>query len=65
MEHKHNYTLFVSIHADGFTDPSVYGTSVFYLSLKGTVTTLEKYIEKTENELNNNYNELIFQKKFK
>lgn len=62
LAHKHNCTLFVSIHADGFTEPSVCGASVFSLSLNGALTTLEKYIEKTENGSNNDYSELIFSK---
>lgn len=62
LAHNHNCTLFVSIHADGFTDPSVCGASVFSLSLKGATTTLEKYIEKTENSSNHDYDELIYSK---
>lgn len=62
LAHSNNCTLFVSIHADGFTDPSVHGASVFSLSLKGATTTLERYIEKTENSLGSNYETLIFSK---
>lgn len=65
LAHKYHCTLFISIHADGFSDPSVYGASVFSLSLNGATTSLEKYIEKTENNSKYNYSELIFFKKTK
>jgi len=41
--------LFVSIHADAFTDPNVHGMSVYILSKKGATSEAAKWLEQSEN----------------
>ncbi|MET1256632.1 N-acetylmuramoyl-L-alanine amidase [Aliikangiella maris] len=40
--------LFISLHADGFTDPRVRGASVWVLSAKGANSEMGKWLEKRE-----------------
>ena len=42
--------LFISIHADSFTDPSAYGASVFALSRKGATSEAARFLAQRENE---------------
>ncbi|WP_066567387.1 N-acetylmuramoyl-L-alanine amidase [Snodgrassella sp. CFCC 13594] len=42
--------VFVSIHADAFTNPSAKGTGVYALSPKGATSAAAKYLAKTQNE---------------
>jgi N-acetylmuramoyl-L-alanine amidase len=42
--------LFVSIHADAFTNPSARGSSVFALSERGATSASARYLAKKENE---------------
>ena len=42
--------LFISIHADSFTDASAYGASVFALSRKGATSEMARFLAKRENE---------------
>ncbi len=42
--------LFVSIHADAFTNPAAHGSSVFALSEKGATSASARYLAKKENE---------------
>ncbi|MGL4858503.1 MAG: N-acetylmuramoyl-L-alanine amidase [Enterobacteriaceae bacterium] len=42
--------LFISIHADAFTNRSAKGSSVFALSRKGATSTLARYIANSQNE---------------
>ncbi|AWH89466.1 N-acetylmuramoyl-L-alanine amidase AmiC [Limnobaculum parvum] len=42
--------LFISIHADAFTDRSANGSSVFALSTKGATSSAAKYLAQTQNE---------------
>lgn len=46
---KQHADLFVSIHADAFSDRSAHGSSVFALSTKGATSTAAKYLAKTQN----------------
>ncbi len=46
---KQRADLFVSIHADAFTDRSAHGSSVFALSTKGATSTAAKYLAQTQN----------------
>ncbi|MBJ3813822.1 AMIN domain-containing protein [Shimwellia pseudoproteus] len=46
---KQRADLFVSIHADAFTDRSARGSSVFALSTKGATSTAAKFLAKTQN----------------
>ncbi|AFJ45936.1 N-acetylmuramoyl-L-alanine amidase AmiC [Shimwellia blattae] len=46
---KQRADLFVSIHADAFTDRSARGSSVFALSTKGATSTAAKYLARTQN----------------
>lgn len=41
--------LFVSIHADAFTDPKVHGMSVYILSKRGATSEAAKWLEQSEN----------------
>lgn len=45
----HNASLFMSIHADGFTSPAAHGASVFALSTRGASSAMAKYLSKSEN----------------
>lgn len=49
IAHKHGADLFMSIHADGFTNPSAAGTSVFALSNRGASSAMAKYLSDREN----------------
>lgn len=42
--------LFISIHADAFTNRSANGSSIFALSTKGATSTAAKYLAQTQNE---------------
>ena len=42
--------LFISIHADSFTDPSAYGASVFALSRKGATSEMARFLAQREND---------------
>ena len=46
---KANADLFLSIHADAFTNPQANGTSVFALSSKGATSTFARVLAKREN----------------
>ncbi|MTD37133.1 AMIN domain-containing protein [Erwinia sp. CPCC 100877] len=46
---KQRADLFVSIHADAFTDRSAHGSSVYALSTKGATSTAAKYLAQTQN----------------
>ena len=46
---KQRADLFVSIHADAFTNRSARGSSVFALSTKGATSTAAKFLAKTQN----------------
>ncbi|MFK8011164.1 MAG: N-acetylmuramoyl-L-alanine amidase [Marinicellaceae bacterium] len=41
--------LFVSIHADAFTDPKVHGMSVYILSKRGATSEAAKWLEQSQN----------------
>lgn len=47
---KQRADLFVSIHADAFTNRQAHGSSVFALSNKGATSAAAKYLAKTQNE---------------
>lgn len=47
---KQRADLFISIHADAFTNRSARGSSVFALSTKGATSAAAKYLAKTQNE---------------
>lgn len=49
IAHKHGAELFMSIHADGFTNPSAAGASVFALSNRGASSAMAKYLSEREN----------------
>lgn len=49
IAYQHNASLFMSIHADGFTNPSASGASVFALSNRGASSAMAKYISEREN----------------
>lgn len=42
--------LFISVHADSFTDPSAYGASVFALSRKGATSEMARFLAQREND---------------
>jgi N-acetylmuramoyl-L-alanine amidase len=42
--------LFISIHADSFTEPSAYGASVFALSRKGATSEMARFLAQREND---------------
>jgi len=46
---RHQANLFVSIHADAFTEPDARGSSVFILSTKGASSTAARWLAKREN----------------
>ncbi|PKH21709.1 N-acetylmuramoyl-L-alanine amidase AmiA [Enterobacterales bacterium CwR94] len=46
---QHGASLFMSVHADGFTDPAAHGASVFALSNKGASSTMARYLAEKEN----------------
>jgi len=47
---KYQADLFVSIHADAFTNPAARGSSVFALSERGATSAGARYLAKKENE---------------
>jgi len=47
---EHRADLFVSIHADAFTDPKVHGMSVYILSKKGATSEAAKWLAQSENK---------------
>ncbi|MGK0603359.1 N-acetylmuramoyl-L-alanine amidase AmiA [Yokenella regensburgei] len=49
IAHAHTASLFISIHADGFTSPTAHGASVFALSTRGASSAMAKYLAKSEN----------------
>ena len=49
IAHQHQADLFISIHADGFTNPSASGASVFALSNRGASSAMARYLSKREN----------------
>ncbi len=42
--------LFISVHADSFTDASAYGASVFALSRKGATSEMARFLAQREND---------------
>ncbi|MBV4411802.1 N-acetylmuramoyl-L-alanine amidase AmiA [Enterobacteriaceae bacterium YMB-R22] len=49
IAHKHGADMFISIHADGFTNPSAAGASAFALSNRGASSAMAKYLSEKEN----------------
>lgn len=49
IAHQHGAHLFMSIHADGFTQPEANGASVFALSNRGASSRMARYLSKREN----------------
>lgn len=49
IAHQHGADLFMSIHADGFTNPNAAGASVFALSNRGASSAMAKYLSDKEN----------------
>lgn len=49
IAHQHGADLFMSIHADGFTNPDAAGASVFVLSNRGASSAMAKYLSDREN----------------
>jgi N-acetylmuramoyl-L-alanine amidase len=49
LARKQQADIFISIHADAFTNPKANGASVFALSQGGSSSTMAKYLAKTEN----------------
>lgn len=49
IAHQHGADLFMSIHADGFTNPDAAGASVFALSNRGASSAMAKYLSDREN----------------
>lgn len=49
IAHQHGADLFMSIHADGFTNPAAAGASVFALSNRGASSAMAKYLSEREN----------------
>lgn len=47
---KYNADVFISIHADAFTDPKAHGASVFALSNRGATSARAGYLAKIANE---------------
>jgi len=47
---KHQADLFVSIHADSFTNPQANGASVFALSERGATSETARYLAKKQNQ---------------
>ncbi len=47
---KLNADIFISIHADAFTNPSARGTGVYALSTKGATSAAAKFLEGTQNK---------------
>jgi len=51
LAHQHEADLFVSIHADGFTNSQVHGASVFALSEHGAGSAMARYLSQSENSV--------------
>jgi len=49
IAHQHGASLFMSIHADGFTSPAANGASVFALSNRGASSAMARYLSDKEN----------------
>lgn len=49
LAQQHGAELFMSIHADGFTNPVAAGASVFALSSRGASSAMAKYLAEREN----------------
>ncbi|MFS2222137.1 N-acetylmuramoyl-L-alanine amidase AmiA [Pantoea sp. B65] len=49
IAHQHGASLFMSIHADGYTSPDASGASVFALSNRGASSTMARYLSDREN----------------
>ncbi|CAI0888057.1 N-acetylmuramoyl-L-alanine amidase AmiA [Serratia entomophila] len=49
IAHQHQADLFISIHADGFTNPTASGASVFALSNRGASSAMARYLSNREN----------------
>jgi N-acetylmuramoyl-L-alanine amidase len=49
LAHQHQADLFISIHADGFTNDQVSGASVFALSEHGAGSAMARYLSQSEN----------------
>ena len=47
---KQKADIFISIHADAFTNPSARGTGVFALSEKGATSTQARFLAQTQND---------------
>ena len=47
---KHNADVFLSIHADAFTDPRANGASVFALSTRGATSARARYLARIAND---------------
>jgi N-acetylmuramoyl-L-alanine amidase len=51
LAHQHEADLFVSIHADGFSNDQVSGASVFALSEHGAGSAMARYLSQSENSV--------------
>lgn len=51
LAHQHQADLFLSIHADGFTNDNVSGASVFALSPHGAGSAMARYLSQSENSV--------------
>lgn len=51
LAHQHDADLFVSVHADGFTNDQVHGASVFALSEHGAGSAMARYLSQSENSV--------------
>lgn len=49
IAHQHGASLFMSIHADGYTTPKAHGASVFALSNRGASSAMARYLSNKEN----------------
>ncbi len=49
IAHQHGASLFMSIHADGYTSPDAHGASVFALSNRGASSAMARYLSNREN----------------
>lgn len=53
IAHEHGASMFLSIHADGYTSPSARGASVFALSNRGASSAMARYLSDRENAADN------------
>ncbi|ORJ24206.1 N-acetylmuramoyl-L-alanine amidase [Rouxiella badensis] len=51
LAHQHEADLFISIHADGFSNDQVSGASVFALSEHGAGSAMARYLSQSENSV--------------